>query len=586
MNEEELNRVLRSHRYIALACGFFLLAFGVVRALTQTNHEDPLIERLLLASACFTYVFISAMTPYIRRAPNLSMAILASAIGAFLVHLAYLTSFSPNSCFTVLLATFVCSLLMHSRWSLILFLGVNLALILFLLGITPEPRVDRLFFVSTLIAVGFFTFLSQKIRMDTEYHLREATELAQSAAKSRARFLANMSHEIRTPMNGVIGMTQLLQGTQLDESQREYVKTIRLSGELLMSVINNVLDFSKADAEQIHLENIPFELSECIENSVSLISQAAADKGLKLNVQIDAQSPRYFTGDPLRLRQILINLLGNAIKFTDAGEVALSVTAVRDGPDCQLLCEVTDTGEGIAADAIGSLFKEFTQADSSTTRKYGGTGLGLAISRHLVELMGGRLEVKSQEGIGSTFSFIIQMQVTEEIVRPDESFFKPVLTEGDAAFRAPDVSFDKIRVLLAEDNKVNQLVASKILRTFGLNVDIAVNGQEALDAMRAKDYDLVFMDLQMPKMDGLEVTRSIRMEQPLHPCKIVALTANAFPADREACIAAGMDDYLAKPIQIDTLKAILDRLIPEIIERIERFRIKVKETRFSAESGQ
>ncbi|MGK0469899.1 MAG: CheY-like chemotaxis protein [Candidatus Azotimanducaceae bacterium] len=359
MNEEELRRTLGNHRNIVMACGLCILVFGIVRALTQQAAQDPLIERFLVAGSCFIWYFLSVTTTYLHRAPYLSIAVLASIIGAFLIHLAYLTSFSPNSCFTVLLATFVCSLLMHTRVSLLFFLGTNLLVVMYLLSITLEPKVDRLFFISTLISVSFFTYFSQKIRMDTEDSLREATELAQIAAKSRSRFVANMSHEIRTPMNGVIGI---------------------------------------------------------VENNIS------------------------------------------------------------------------------------------TELTSSAS---------------------------------------IAAEETIEISQ---------------------LSLNNIRVLLAEDNKVNQLVATKILQRYGLNADIADDGQCALDAIRTIGYDLVFMDLQMPEMDGLEVTRNVRAEMPNHWCKIIALTANVFPEDRVECMAPGMDDYLAKPIQSAALEATLNRFIPEFIE--------------------
>lgn len=530
---------------------------------------------------------------------------------------------------------------------------------------------------------GLLRELSEK-----NVELARYAEEARRLSRAKGEFLANMSHEIRTPLNGVIGMSGLLLETNLDTRQSEYLKVIRTSADQLLSLINDILDFSKIESGHLSLEQQPFSIEECVDDAVDLVTHPASLKNIQLLVHIDESVPDRALGDVTRVRQVLVNLLSNAVKFTHEGEVVISVTGVdtRSG-QYEIQFAVRDTGIGIPADRLSRMFEPFTQADASTTRKYGGTGLGLAICRRLTEVMGGRIWVESEEGVGSTFRFTIQVEeyntewtvmegtiiashrnalvvddhdtgrriLTEQLgtwgiqpltaasggealdllrTRPfdllitdyqmpgmdglalarearranpdlsivllsslgssedlpsdvrevcDACLAKPIkarelrrtlectlYSRGSSISRAShdepdraDHSAPRLRILLAEDNAVNQKVALRMLERLGFTADLAQNGREAIEALERAPYDVILMDMLMPEVDGIAATREIRQRRGSRDPWIVAMTANAMKEDRETCLAAGMNDYIAKPVRLPDLQRALAKVQEE-----------------------
>jgi two-component system, sensor histidine kinase and response regulator len=406
--------------------------------------------------------------------------------------------------------------------------------------------------------MGFFSLATDVTRTreaerrlrDINAQLREALERAEAANRAKTMFLSNMSHEIRTPMNAILGLTQIVRRGTNDPVQSDRLRKVSEAADHLLRIINDILDLARIESGRLRLQAADFSLDDMLDSAAGWVSEQARDKGLELII-VRGDAPDALHGDRTRLTQALLNLLGNAVKFTERGTVRLNVVVLEHAPpQLRLRFEVHDTGIGIDPAQLGSLFTPFQQADGSTTRRFGGTGLGLAITKRIAELMGGEVGADSSPA-GSRFWFTAQLMT--QGARDVPSAPSPSAAAGRAA------TWSAARVLLAEDNRVNQDVAVGLLRTVGIVPDVADDGIKAVEMARAATYDLILMDVQMPGLDGLQATRELRSGDTTHGVPIVAMTAGAFAEDRKACLAAGMNDHIAKPIEMSALRAVLQR---------------------------
>jgi signal transduction histidine kinase/DNA-binding response OmpR family regulator len=404
------------------------------------------------------------------------------------------------------------------------------------------------FFLATIV----YTLRREIVRRaKVEQELSAARAKAMEASDLKSGFLANMSHEIRNPLNGIIGMAKLLSQSPLSSEQANYVTTISESSHALLALINDILDFSKIESGKLQIEETPFQLRSLAESVIKTLEYLAAAKGLQIRLELSDDLPNDFIGDSLRIRQILLNLIGNAVKFSSAGEIKLRIL-LRESSDssARVFFEVSDEGAGFDAETKARLFQSFSQGDASTTRKYGGTGLGLAICRQLVTLMRGTIDAESTPGKGSRFHFELPLRVAKYIVFPDA-----------VAPKKGTAPMGEAKILIVEDNLTNQKVAVGMLRLLGCEAKVVENGQAAIDILARESFDLVLMDGHMPEMDGYEATRRIRADlaNTSQPVPIIAATANAVQGDREKCLEAGMDDYIAKPIVLEDLRAKVEK---------------------------
>ncbi|MCR9144862.1 MAG: ATP-binding protein [bacterium] len=565
-----------------------------------------------LSLPCFI-ALLRAIFPYECRAAWLRYALVA-AVGLCLVFVILplrlaVYSLPVASLLTAWIALYMVYVLVRARWNqrkgstLFLIGSVGLTTTLMIDLVTANALL-RLDFVTPMGVIGFFLavtfvlserfsrafFSAEVVQQDLETRviqrtaeLRAARDTAVAASRARSEFLANMSHEIRTPMNAIIGMADLLSETKLSADQSQYVRVFRNAGQVLLTLINDILDLSRVDSDQVDFQNSPFDLTSLVHETAEIIQISASEKNLLLEARIDADAPRYVRGDAGRLRQVLINLLGNAVKFTEAGRIDLTVLT-RSNEELEFC--VRDTGIGIAPEDQSAVFEKFRQVDGAVSRRHGGTGLGLSISRVIIEKQQGRIWLESEPGRGSAFYFRLPLPRVHE---SETSIGSRLSATGDRISAAKMRPTSGGRILLAEDQPDNQMLIQAYLKKTPYSVDLAENGREAVERYQMGSYDLVFMDIQMPEMDGLTATRKIReweRESGAAKTPIVALTAYASTEDREKTVVAGCDDHVTKPIRKNDLLKIVQQYMPAAgaLESHSAGEKVIDETRNSTES--
>lgn len=523
------------------------------RLLSQVYEWSQLLDRLFLISMALTSILL--FVPIFKYSAAAGLLLISTSPLLMLIISVRAFQIKKGRGATHLMVT-------------ILFLVGIIYSVLKAYGVIPVNEYSEA--IGEFEFVGLFMLLSillaYKINED-----RIQSQAVRSADEAKRSFLANMSHEIRTPLNAIMGFARLAFNAEKQDVQKKYIKYIQDSSDNMLALVNQILDLSKVEAGKLDLELRSFNLQSLSNNIQSMFFQAAADKDLKLTIEYDEGIPSSLIGDPLRISQILINLVGNSVKFTHSGEIKVTVSmSSADSKRCFLQFKVRDTGIGIDERVQEKIFNSFVQGEDSTTRNFGGTGLGLAITRQLVELMGGDIKLESEEGEGTLIVFYLSLEIDSEqptgLISKEKSssYDEKKIVQSEFGQRKPEKPvLDNIKILLVEDNDINQVLATTLLERAGMKVQLAVNGEDALNKLDENEYDLVLMDMQMPVMDGLEATRRIRTDLKMQKLPIIAMTANAMRASLDQCIEAGMNDFITKPIDPELLYQVIGRWIGE-----------------------